>query len=427
VVKSFVKEWWFLRKFAATNEDYQRANMQMVKLFGGFFPFVTLLSGCTTLIVLWVGGGKVIRGEMSPGELAAFFSYVNMLIWPIIGMGFTVTVLQRGAASMARLNELFAAAPSIKQPTAPRTPNPAADPAIELRHLTFTYPAPPPSPVTANVTLPAGADADTVTLPPDADASEVTLPAGAGADKVTPAASAKGAPEGSRAVLRDVSFAVPKGALVGIFGRTGSGKSTLLKSLVRLVDPPAGTVIVGGVDVGEADMNALRGLFGMVPQDTYLFSDSIRNNISYTQSSPDNGQVLAAAQVAALDKDLALFADRWDTVVGERGLTLSGGQKQRTAIARALNAVEGSPEILLLDDAMSAVDMETEERIIAALLAVRRGRTTIMVSHRVSTMQHADLVAVLDQGRLVQWGTPADLLAEDGPFQAAAKLQGEMT
>jgi ATP-binding cassette subfamily B protein len=357
--------------------------MELVKVFGVFFPFVTLLSGTTTLIVLWVGGGKVIAGTMSPGELAAFLSYLGMLIWPIMSMGFTVNSLQRGAASMKRINEIFDAEPTIKAPVLGKELNLGADPVIRVEGLSFSY--------TEN--------------------TEVSTTEGT---------------EGF--ALSDISFTVPRGTVFGIFGRTGSGKSTLLKCFTRLVDVPPEMVSVGAVDVTTADLTKLRQAFGVVPQDTYLFSDSIKNNIGYSVSSVTQNSVSSvvdplhqAAEVAALSKDLESFSDGWDTVVGERGLTLSGGQKQRTAIARAL-ATE--PEILIMDDSMSAVDIDTEERILGALLEARKGRTTILVSHRISTMSHADRIAVLDDGRLAEIGTPGVLLGKEGGlFRGAAELQ----
>jgi ATP-binding cassette subfamily B protein len=398
VVKSFVKEWWFLRKFADTNEDYQRANMELVKVFGTFFPFIGLLSGTSTLIMLWVGGGKVLAGTMTAGELAAFISYLHMLIWPIMSMGFTVNSLQRGAASMKRINEIFTTEPTIVSPVDGKSPDTSVDPAIKITGLTFAYPV-----------VKAERNAQTE-----------------GADKASPEATATVTP---LPTLADITLDIPRGTVFGVFGKTGSGKSTLLKCLTRLVDVPPGMVSVGGVDVCAADLGKLRTSFGVVPQDTYLFSESIKENIAYgIDGKPDDTALERAADIAALYKDLAAFSDGWDTVVGERGLTLSGGQKQRTAIARAL-AVNppGGPDILILDDAMSAVDIDTEERILASLLEARKGKTTVIVSHRVSTMSHADTIAVLDEGRLAELGSPRELLAKEGGlFQGAAKLQGEL-
>jgi ATP-binding cassette subfamily B protein len=374
VVKSFVKEWWFVRKFADTNDEYREANMALVKLFGSFFPLITFLSGLTSLIILLVGGSRVVEGRMSPGDLVALFSYLAMLIWPLMGAGFMVNMIQRGAVCLGRVNHILETRPSIASPekAPPPEEGPAAStPALELRGLNFSYP--------------------------------------------------KGT-----AVLEDLRLAIPSGTVVGILGRTGSGKSTLIKTLVRLVDPPPGTVFVKGLDVRQWDLEALRGLFGVTPQDSYLFSDTIKQNIAYGMDNPgefgpeDEGRLRKAAALSAIDRDLAAFTRGWDTLIGERGLTLSGGQKQRVAVSRA---ILGDPEFLILDDSLSAVDAETERRILTALLEERRGKTTIIVSHRVSALSHADLVVVLEQGRISEAGSPRELAGRGGFYAATAALQ----
>jgi ATP-binding cassette subfamily B protein len=375
VIKSFVKEGWFVKKFAGTNDDYRNANMNLVKLFGIFFPFVSFLAGLTTLILLLVGGRRVVAGYLSPGELVALFSYLQMLIWPLMGAGFMVNMVQRGAAGMARINEVLKTEPAIKSPERPEKapPDTGELPVVELRDLSFSYGAVP--------------------------------------------------------VLKDLSLSVKRGTVLGILGRTGSGKSTLLKTLVRMIDVPPGTVFVKGLDVGRWDLSALRRSFGVSPQDSYLFSDTIKNNIAYgAAEEPGAGGAVPvmtlarAALIAALDKDLENFAEGWETLIGERGLTLSGGQKQRVALARAVLA---GPEILLLDDAFSAVDAETEKRILTKLLEDRGDglKTTIIVSHRVSTLSCADRVAVLENGRVVEYGTPEELLASGKFFARMAALQ----
>ncbi len=368
VVKSFVKEAWFTRKFADANDDYREANMALVRIFGLFFPLISFLSGLTTLILLLVGGSRVVEGAMSPGELVAMFSYLQMLIWPMLGAGFTINMLQRGAASLARVNEILSTVPEISSPASPaaRPPEAARSAlAIEIRGLDFSY------------------------------------------------------PDGTAAVS-GLSLAVPRGSMLGILGRTGSGKSTLLRLLPRILDPPAGAVFVDGIDVRDWDLHDLRSLFGVTPQDTYLFSDSVRNNIAYGAPGVDEDRLRAVAELSAIAGDLDDFKDGWNTVVGERGLTLSGGQKQRVAISRA---AARDPDILILDDALSAVDAETEERILARLVRERRGKTTIIVSHRVSTLQHADSVLVLDRGQAAEYGTPAELAAGDGFYAETARLQ----
>jgi ATP-binding cassette subfamily B protein len=372
VVKSFVKEWWFIKKFADTNDDYRDANMELVKTFGVFFPFITFLSGITSLILLLVGGRRVVEGIMSPGELVALFSYFTMLIWPLMGAGFMVNMIQRGAVSLGRVNEVLNVKPSIFSP--PRVKRPGSggwEHDIEIRDLSFAY--------------------------------------------------------GDKTVLEHISAAIKPGSWLGILGRTGSGKSTLVKTLTRTVDPPPGTVFVRGVDVRDWDLDELRSLFAVTPQDSYLFSDSIRNNIGYGLADSADERVRGAAELAALEKDLSLFAQGWDTTIGERGLTLSGGQKQRTAIARS--AIMDA-DFLILDDSLSAVDVETEKRVLGGLLEererrLREGRpfTVLIVSHRISSLAYADLVLALDRGRIEEAGSPRELLERGGLYARTAEFQ----
>jgi ATP-binding cassette subfamily B protein len=375
VVKSFVKEWWFIRKFADTNDDYRDANMVLVKTFGVFFPFISFLSGLTSLIVILVGGRRVVEGLMSPGELVALFSYLQMLIWPLMGAGFMVNMIQRGAVSLGRVNAVLGAVPAIASPQTPKHPVSGDGGAlvneIEIRDLRFAY--------------------------------------------------------GDETVLEDISLDIPRGTWVGILGRTGSGKTTLLKAITRMVDPPPGAIFVRGIDVRDWDLEELRSLFGVTPQDSYLFSDSIKNNIGYGLENPADSLLARGAEIAALDRDLTVFAQGWDTLIGERGLTLSGGQKQRTALSRA---VIMDADCLILDDSLSAVDAETEKRILRELLdererKTRRGghSTAIIVSHRVSTLAYADTVLVLDQGRIIESGSPRELLARGGFYARMANLQ----
>ncbi|MDR2029741.1 MAG: ABC transporter ATP-binding protein/permease [Treponema sp.] len=372
VIKSFVKEWWFIKKFADTNDDYREANMSLVKVFGIFFPLISFLSGLTTLIVLLVGGGRVVEGSMSPGDLVALFSYLQMLIWPLIGAGFMVNMIQRGAVSLARVNEILGTVPAISSPEHPGTPRlPRGENAVELRHLSFSY-----------------------------------------APGIT--------------VLDDLSLTIRRGTVTGLLGRTGSGKSTLIKTLTRMVDPPAGSVFVYGLDVREWDLDELRRLFGVTPQDSYLFSDSIKQNIRYgLEKSPAGAEdeeplLRKAAALSVIDRDLETFHQGWDTVIGERGLTLSGGQKQRVAVSRALI---GTPDILILDDSLSAVDAETEKRVLTGLLQERRGLTTVIVSHRVSALGYADQVVVLEKGRISEYGSPQELAGRGGFYARMAALQ----
>ncbi|MDR0583208.1 MAG: ABC transporter ATP-binding protein/permease [Treponema sp.] len=371
VIKSFVKEWWFIKKFADTNDDYLKANMELVRLFGFFFPFVTFLSELTVLIMLVIGGMRVITGLMSPGSLVALFRYLQMLIWPLMGAGFMVNMIQRGAVSLNRVNEVLRTVPSIRDPEHPKTAaaETSAAPAIEIRNLTFSY----------NEEGPA---------------------------------------------LDALTFSLRRGEWLGIMGRTGSGKSTLVKICTRTLDPPAGTALVFGLDVREWPLGELRKLFAVCPQDSYLFSDSIQRNIAYGKDSEKTEDLRKAIGLASLEKDLGAFNRGRETLIGERGLTLSGGQKQRVAIARALIM---ESEFLILDDSLSAVDAETERNILEGLLRERKGegglRTTIIVSHRVSTLRYADKVLVLEKGRIAEFGSPPELAAAGGFYAHTAALQ----
>ncbi len=364
VIKAFVQEPYSLRTFEEVNAGYKRRNMALVRIWGLFFPIVTFLAGLTTLILLRVGGEGVLLGTISPGEFVATLSYLEMLIWPMLGAGFTVNILQRGAASLARVNEVLSQEPEIRSlPGAVRrTPRGA----LEVRNLTFTYP-----------------------------------------DSPAPA-------------LEAVSFSLDRGKTLGILGRTGSGKTTLLKMFPRMLEPPRGTVFIDGIDVLEYDLGALRSAFGVVPQDTFLFSASIRENIAFGAPDADERLLHDTAEISTITRDLTGFPEGWSTEVGERGVTLSGGQKQRIAISRALTV---EPAVLVFDDALSSVDTETEEKILSRMLAFRKGRTNIIISHRVSTLKIADLIIVLDKGRLVQAGTHDELVSRDGFYAEIFSLQ----
>jgi len=398
VIKSFVKEWWFIKKFADSNDDYRKANMELVRLFGFFFPFVSFLSGLTILIMLAVGGKLVISGEMTPGSLVAMFRYLTMLIWPLMGAGFMVNMIQRGAVSLGRINEILSTEPGIKDRewgvgsresgirdcelgfadsgTTIRSPLPTPSiPAIEIRNLTFSY--------------------------------------------------------GDKTVLEDINVNINQGEWLGIMGKTGAGKTTLIKTLTRMIDPPDGAVSVFGVDVRGWPLEKLRALFAVSPQDSYLFSDTIANNIIYGKNNENTKDISAlsrlcgndlekAINLASLTKDIENFQNGKNTLVGERGLTLSGGQKQRTAIARA--AVMDS-EFLILDDSFSAVDNETEQKILKALKNERKGRATIIISHRVSALKYADKILVLDNGKTLEYGSPSDLLDAGGFYAKMTAFQ----
>lgn len=364
VIKSFVKERYFLGRFGEANSEYQRRNLELVLIWGLFMPAVAFLSGLTLLILLRFGGVAVILRGFTPGEFVATLNYLEMLTWPMVGAGFTVNVIQRGAASLGRINQVLGEQPEILGP--PDGLQQAPHSGIEVRALSFRY------------------------------------------------------SEDSPHVLSNVSFRIEAGKSLGILGRTGSGKTTLVKTLPRLIDPPLETVLVGGAAVQRYELGALRELFGVVPQDGFLFSSTVRENLAFGVDDASDELLRYVAEVATIDRDLELFPHGWDTVVGERGITLSGGQKQRIAIARALAK---NPEILILDDSLSAVDTETEEHILTALLENRHGKTTVIVSHRVSTLQRADQIIVLDDGRITQSGTHRELAACDGFYREIFTIQ----
>jgi ATP-binding cassette subfamily B protein len=364
VVKAFVKEAYFLNRFQDANDTYKRRNLRLVRIWGLFFPVVSFLSGLTMLLLLLFGGQEVILGELSHGDFVATLSYLEMLIWPMLGAGFVVNMLQRGGASLSRINAILQEEPDIVSPEQPIRRVPQG--AIEVKGLSYTYP----------------------------DAQQPSL-------------------EG-------VSFTLDRGETLGILGKTGSGKSTLLNLLPRLIDPPEGTIEIDGHDVREYDLDTLRSAFGVVPQSTFLFSATISENISFALSDHDERVINEVGDISMIARDVQEFPAGWETTVGERGLTLSGGQKQRVAIARALAK---EPEILIFDDALSAVDTETEEKILSKLLEFRQGRTNIIVSHRVSTLQHASRILVLDDGRAVQLGNHEELLEEDGLYRDIYHLQ----
>jgi ATP-binding cassette subfamily B protein len=386
VVRAYRQEDAELARFRQANEEFLRRNTRLIGLQGLFYPSLTFLLGVGALVVLWLGGREVIAGRLTIGEFVAFNAYLAMLGWPMIAFGWVVNLLQRGSASWGRMLEVFDAPPTIVDGT--RTDVPARlSGAIEWRNLTFGYPGAP--------------------KPVEAKAGPATATPAAGGDPPV--------------VLHDISLRVPAGTTLAIVGPTGSGKSTLVSLLPRLYDPPPGTVLIDGIDVRDLPLSVLRGSIGMVPQEPFLFSDTIAGNVAFGTPERDEVEDLKhAVAVARLDVDVESFPDRWTTTVGERGLTLSGGQKQRTAIARALMI---DPPILILDDALSAVDTDTEAAILSGLVGVMRARTAILISHRASTIRHADHIVVLDGGRIVEQGTHGDLLAAGGPYAEMCRLQ----
>jgi ATP-binding cassette subfamily B protein len=361
VVRAFGQEEREIERFKVENREYVERNRSLIKLTATFHPLLHSLIGVGFVVIFFLGSRKMIAGTMSIGAFVAFQFYLGRMVWPLIAIGWVINLIQRGMASMTRLTEVWNIAPFVDGGQA-LMPVPRGD--IDIRGLTFTYTNHP--------------------------------------------------------VLRDIDLHVRAGETIGIVGRTGSGKSTLLALLSRTFEPPPETIFIDGRPVESIPLRQLREWIGMVPQETFLFSESIAENIRFGRADASPEEVDHAATLAGLGGDVATFPQGLETVIGERGITLSGGQKQRTAIARALVR---DPLILLLDDALSAVDTQTEERILRALREIRKGRTVLIVSHRVSSVKDADHIIVLDDGRIVERGTHEALLVRDGYYAELYRKQ----
>jgi ATP-binding cassette subfamily B multidrug efflux pump len=368
VVRAYRQEPYELARFAAANDEYVRRNRGLIRLQAAFYPSLTFFFGLSGLVVLWAGGSSVISGRISLGDFVAFSRYLVLLSWPLIAFGWIINIVQRGVASWKRMLEVMDTVPAITDADAdPHALEQGITGRLDVRNLSFTYPG-------------------------------TTQP-----------------------VLTDVSFSARPGETVAIVGATGSGKSTLLQLVPRLHDPAPGTVFVDGVDVRHIPLSRLRRSMGVVPQEPFLFSETVAHNIAFgVDGDTSPGAVEAAAATAGLESDVAGFGNGFDTMVGERGITLSGGQKQRAAIARALLV---DPKILIFDDALSAVDTATEEAILRRLQEVRQSRTCLIVAHRVSTVRDADLILVLEGGRVVERGTHQSLVAHGGVYAAMDRRQ----
>jgi len=372
VVRAYVQEEAEVASFETANREYIRRSLKLVRLMGMLWPTLETMLGLAVVLVLWLGGREVLYNRMNVGDFVAFTTYLIQLTWPVIALGWVINIFQRGTASLARIDEILREQPEVRDGSLPAsvsiqgTPKPAIATAgkippirgdIEFRNLNFAY-------------------------------NDIS-------------------------VLHDVNLRIPPGSSLAIVGPTGSGKSTLVSLIPRIYDAAPGSVLIDGRPVREFPLQDLRRNIGFVPQETFLFSDSIRENIAFGTENSTDEQVRAAAEGANIAADIEAFPEQYATIVGERGITLSGGQKQRTAIARAIIR---DPRVLVLDDALSSVDTQTEDRILNHLREIMQGRTTIFISHRVSTVRNADKIAVLHGGRVVELGTHDELIALNGYY-----------
>ena len=363
VVRAYTMEEREIAGFGRLNREYLARSLDLARTQAVAWPMLGFISGLGALIVLWLGGKAVVDGRITLGAFVAFNGYLAYLAWPTIALGWTLANVKRGLASMQRIVEILDE-PEPPQPARP-APGMLETGPIEFRHLSFGY-------------------------------------------------------EGRGPALSDVSFTVAEGGLVAVVGPTGSGKSTLGLLLCRLFEPPPGSVFIGGVDVRELPLDRLRRSVGYVPQEAFLFSRPLRENVLLADDGLGDDRLEAVGRTAGIEADVAAFPDGWDTVIGERGLTLSGGQRQRVALARALAA---DPPFLVLDDALASVDAAKEWEILLALRAAVRGRTTLLMTHRLRAAEEADHVVVLDQGRVVEQGRHADLLAAGGLYSRLWRVQ----
>ncbi len=372
VIRAYAQEAPEIARFEAANDEYIQRSLPLARLMGMLWPTLELLLGTAMVVVLWMGGREVLLGHITPGKFVAYMVYMVQLTWPVIALGWVINIFQRGTASLGRIDQIMREQPEVTD--APGAQELPIEGRIEFRNLSFAY---------------------------------------SGAPQVNAAGNGNAKTSGPVEVLHDVNLAIPAGTSLAIVGPTGSGKSTLVNLIPRVYDAPPGSVLIDGRPITDYKLETLRRNIGFVPQETFLFSDTVRDNIAFGAAEASDDEVRRAAEGASIASDIEGFPEQYKTMVGERGITLSGGQKQRTAIARALIR---NPRILVLDDALSSVDTYTEEKILNHLREIMRGRTTIFISHRVSTVRNADQIAVLHGGRIVELGTHEQLIARNGYY-----------
>jgi ATP-binding cassette subfamily B multidrug efflux pump len=373
VIKAFSQESSEIEQFKRLNQNYIRKNLQLIRIWGTFYPMLGALLGIGGVFVLWFGGREVIAGRITLGDFVAFNAYLGMLSWPMIALGWVINIVERGSASMGRINHIFDSQSEIK------------DESVIVRPVAFILQSKSFQPVPSSLSEIQG----------EIEFKNLSF-------------AYNGNP-----VLRDINLRIPRGATYAIVGETGSGKSTLINLLARTYELTNGEILIDGAPIQKYPLKTLRSQMGYVPQETFLFSDTIRENITFGVEKASETAVYEAARLAQILPDVEGFPKGFETLIGERGITLSGGQQQRTAIARALIR---NPRILILDDALSSVDTYTEERILSALKEIMAGRTSILISHRVSTVKFADQIIVLNQGSIAERGTHEELLVQGGYY-----------
>lgn len=359
VIKSYVREESEIAHFTKLSDDYLKRNMEKVKIQALFMPLLFLITGVSVIVVIWVGGSMVINNQLTLGEMIAFVAYLSLLIWPVIAFGWVINIIQQASASMKRLLKIFAEEDNVKDSTETDKSITSIEGEIEFNNVCFRY-------------------------TPD-----------------------------STDVLKNISFSIKNGETLAIVGHTGSGKSSLINLLPRLFDVTSGEILIDGKNVKTIPKEVLRKSIGVVSQETFLFSDTLTNNIAYGLEYANEKVINQVSEISQLKKDIDTFKDGYDTVLGERGITLSGGQKQRTSLARALAI---NPQILILDDSFSAVDTNTEEEILRKLKDFMKGRTSIIISHRISTVKNADNIIVLENGIIFEQGTHNELVELNGIY-----------